>query len=57
MYKLHYFKFSKIYITYNDKLTILSSKTITDIFAKFGTEIIFIEGKKKNINDLTNVKK
>ena len=44
------YKIAKIYITYNDRLTRLSFKTIRDIFAKFGTEIISIEGKKKNNN-------
>lgn len=42
------YKIAKIYITYNDRLTRLSFKTIKKIFSKFGTEIIAIDRKSKN---------
>lgn len=44
-------KINKIYITYKDRLSRLSFKTVEDIFKKFGTTIVVINDIDKNVNN------
>lgn len=45
------FKIKNIYITYNDRLTRLSFRTIEELFSKFGTKIISINSSFSKNND------
>ena len=45
------FKIKNIYITYNDRLTRLSFRTIEELFSKFGTKIISINSSCSKNND------